>query len=61
MRFLQVVVLFVLFVVGANGGKVIWDGSGKPQIEASGKPIKGCNKAGLKELLKDRNSSDCNS
>ncbi len=59
MRFLQIVMLFVLLVVFANGGKVTWDGNGKPQIEASGKPIKGCNQ-GLKELLNDNNSSKCN-
>jgi len=60
MRFVQTVVLFVLVVVFANGGKVTWNGSGKPQIEASTRPIKGCQQGGLKELLDERNQTkDC--
>lgn len=46
-------------VVVANGGKVKWDSNGKPIIEKSKKPIKGCNKKSLSELAKDNNSSKC--
>jgi len=58
MRFIQIL-LFLALVVGANGGKVIWDKDGKPKIEKSKKPIKGCNKKSLSELAKDNNSSKC--
>ena len=57
MKFLQIILLFLTFVVVANGGKVNWDSNGKPQIEKSDKPIKGCNQGGLAELGKDNNSS----
>jgi hypothetical protein len=58
MNFLKIV-LFLALVVVANGGKVKWDSSGKPKIEKSKKPIKGCNKKSLSELAKDNNSSKC--
>jgi len=58
MRFIQIV-LFLALVVGANGGKVIWDKNGKPIIEKSKKPIKGCQQKSLFELAKDNNSSKC--
>ena len=56
MRFLQIL-LFLALVVGANGGKVKWGPDGKPIIEASNKPIKGCNKSKLDDLAKDSNST----
>ena len=56
MRFLQIL-LFLALVVVANGGKVKWGPDGKPIIEASNKPIKGCDKSKLEELAKDNNSS----
>ncbi|NOZ90473.1 MAG: hypothetical protein GXO60_04205 [Epsilonproteobacteria bacterium] len=58
MRFLQVL-LFLALVVAANGGKVKWDSNGKPKIEPSNKPIKGCNKTKLEDLVGDNNSSKC--
>ncbi|MCK4442529.1 MAG: hypothetical protein KAU90_11025 [Sulfurovaceae bacterium] len=58
MRFLQIV-LFLALVVAANGGKVVWGSDGKPIIEKSKKPIKGCNRKSLSELVKDNNSSKC--
>jgi len=60
MKFLTIFLLLGLMIV-ANAGKVTWDSNGKPKIEASGKPIKGCNQGGLKELIKDKNSTDCTS
>jgi hypothetical protein len=57
MKFLQIVGLFLALVVVANGGKVKWGSDGKPIIEASKKPIKGCNKAKLNELARDNNST----
>jgi hypothetical protein len=60
MKFLMIFLLLGSMIV-VNAAKVTWDSNGKPKIEASGKPIKGCNQASLKDLLKDRNSSDCDS
>jgi len=59
MKFLQIVVFFLALVVVANGGKVKWGPDGKPIIEASTKPIKGCNKSKLDELGQDNNTSKC--
>lgn len=59
MRFIHITLLLLLFVVIANGGKVNWDSKGKPQIERSDKPVKGCNQKGLEKLLKENNSSSC--
>ena len=56
MRFLQVMV-FLVFVIVANGGKVVWDSNGKPQIEKSKKPVKGCIRGGLESLGQDNNIS----
>jgi hypothetical protein len=43
----------------ANGGKVKWAEDGKPIIEKSDKPVKGCNKSKLDELVKDSNTTKC--
>ena len=59
MRFLQVFVIVLAFVIVANGGKVNWDSKGKPQIEKSEKPVKGCMQGGLDSLGKDSNTSGC--
>jgi hypothetical protein len=60
MRFLRITLLFLVFVVFANGGKVNWDSQGKPQIEKSEKPVKGCMQGGLESLGQDNNNtSDC--
>jgi len=56
MRLLQIL-LFLILVVVANGGKVKWDANGKPKVEKSKKPVKGCNKASLDSLLKDNNGT----
>jgi hypothetical protein len=58
MRFLQVIV-FLAFVIVANGGKVNWDSQGKPQIEKPKKPVKGCMRGGLESLGQDNNTSNC--
>ncbi len=58
MRLLQIL-LFLGLVIFANGGKVKWDKNGKPKIEKSKKPEKGCNKTSLNSLLQDKNSSKC--
>ena len=57
MKFLHTILLFLLLVVVANGGKIHWDSKGKPQIESSGKPERGCYHMGLAGLLKDNNNS----
>ncbi len=57
MRFLQVIV-FLVFVIAANGDKITWV-KGKPQIEKSKKPIKGCMRGGLESLGQDNNTSNC--
>jgi len=36
------IAITVAVVTGANAGKVVWDKNGKPKIEKSKKPIKGC-------------------
>ncbi len=58
MRLVQILLLLG-FVVFANGGKVKWGANGKPKIEKSKKPVKGCNKASLNSLLKDNNGTKC--
>ena len=58
MNFLKIV-LFLALVVVVHGGRVKLDSNGKPNIEKSKKPIKGCNKKSLSELAKDNNSSKC--
>jgi hypothetical protein len=58
MRFLQIVIFLALVVV-ANGGKVKWGANGKPIIQKPEKPVKGCNKEKLDDLVKDNNSSKC--
>ena len=59
MKFIHLTLLFLVFVVVANGGKVNWDSNGKPHIEKSDEPVKGCNQRGIEDLLKDNNSSSC--
>ena len=59
MRLLKVLLLLLLLVMGANGGKVKWDSNGKPVIEKSKKPVKGCKKETLDTLLKDKNATKC--
>ena len=57
MRLLKALLLLLLLVMGVNGGKVKWDSNGKPIIEKSKKPIKGCKKETLDSVLKDKNST----
>ena len=57
MRLFKLSLLLLLLVMGANGGKVKWDSNGKPIIEKSKKPIKGCKKETLDSVLKDKNST----
>ncbi len=59
MRLLKLLLLLVLLVMGANGGKVKWDSNGKPIIEKSKKPVKGCKKDTLDSVLKDKNTTKC--
>ena len=59
-----------LVVIMAHSAKVDWDAKGKPQIEKSEKPIKGCTKKKTLKLNadghliiiidKDNNTSSCN-
>ena len=59
MKFLQITLLFLAFIVVANGGKVNWDSKGKPHMEKSDEPVRGCNQGGLADLGKDNNTSKC--
>jgi len=59
MKFLHTTLLLLLCVVIVNGGKIKWDSKGKPQIERSDKPIKGCIQRGIEDFKKDNNSSSC--
>ncbi len=54
MRFLSIVLLLTM-VVALNAAKIKWDKNGKPIIEKSNKPIRGCNQGGLETLGKDAN------
>jgi len=58
MRLLQTLLPLVL-VIFAYGGKVKWGPHGKPKIEKPKKPVKGCKKAKLSDLLKDNNDTRC--
>jgi len=51
--------LIAIFAISSNlyAGKINWDKNGNPILEKPTKPIKGCQKKGLDELLKDKNSS----
>jgi len=57
MKFVHIVLLVLISIVVANGGKINWDARGKPHIEKSNKPIKGCSQNRLIDLLQDRNNS----
>jgi hypothetical protein len=59
MKFLQIIVLVLVFVINANGGKVNWDSKGKPKIEKPNRLIKGCNQGGLSSLGENNSSSSC--
>ncbi len=56
MRFLPIVLLLTM-VVALDAAKITWDKDGKPIIEKSNKPIKGCNQGGLDTLSKDSNKT----
>ena len=59
MKFIHITLLLSVFVVIVNGGKINWDSKGKPQIERSNKPKKGCIQRGIEDFAKDNNSSSC--
>ena len=59
MKSLQIILLVLVFIINANGGKVNWDSKGKARIDKESRPIKGCNKGGLSSLGEDNNSSSC--
>ena len=56
---LKHIVLFLSLIVVANAGKVTWGADGKPNIEMSGKQVKGCNSGGINAVVKDNNSTKC--
>ncbi len=56
MRFLQIVLLLTMVVV-LDAAKITWDKNGKPIIEKSNKPIRGCNQGGVETLSKDANKT----
>jgi len=58
MRFFQIIVLLV-FVVVANGGKVIWDKDSRANIKQPTKPLKGCEQGGLNSIIDNNKSSNC--
>ena len=43
MKALTMVMVMVAMMVVANAAKITWGPDGKPHIEKSDKPIKGCN------------------
>jgi len=53
--------LVALFAMSMNiyAGKIKWDKNGNPILEKPTKPVKGCQKQDLDELLKDKNDSKC--
>ena len=55
MRFLQIVLLLTM-VMALDAAKITWDKNGKPIIEKSNKPIRGCHQARLEVL----NNNDTN-
>ena len=58
MRFsLTVIVLTAILATVSFGGKVVWTKDGKPIIEKSKKPIKGCQQKSLPELARDNNNT----
>lgn len=61
MRIGAVVLGFILLTLATNlaeAGKVNWGANGKPQIEKSEKPIKGCTQGGLGSLGQDNNKTN---
>jgi len=56
MKLKQIIILLCLVVV-AHAGKVTWNAEGKPSIELSGSDLKGCSNGGLKELIKENNTT----
>jgi hypothetical protein len=60
MKFIQIILLFLGLVAVANGAKVNWNAHGKPKVEKSNKPIKGCTQNSLLFMAEDNNdSSSC--
>ena len=59
MDLVKVVVLTAILATVSFGGKVVWDKDGKPHIEKSKKPIKGCQQKSLSELVEDKNTTKC--
>ena len=56
MRFLQIVLLLTM-VVALDAAKITWDKNGKPIIEKSNKPIRGCHQGGLETMSHDTNKT----
>ncbi len=56
MRFLQIVLLLTM-VVAVDAAKITWDKNGKPIIEKSEKPIRGCHQGGLETMSNDTNNT----
>ena len=57
MRFLPMVLLLTMMVVALDAAKITWDKNGKPIIEKSEKPIKGCHQGGLETMSNDSNKT----
>jgi hypothetical protein len=59
---LSISILVALFVTSSFSlaGKVSWDKDGNPILEKPTKPLKGCQKQSLNDLLRDKNSTKCN-
>lgn len=55
--------IIVLTIIGlassAIAGKVIWSKDGKPTIEKSKKPVKGCMKPTIEDIKKGENPFQC--
>ena len=59
MRFGTIVLVMALGMTTVFGSKVVWDKDGKPHIEKSKKPVKGCQQKSLDELVRDNNTTKC--
>jgi|GEM_PF-5869334 len=58
---LLISILVILSIASSftYAGKVNWDKDGNPILEKPTKPVKGCQKQNLNDLLKDKNSTKC--
>jgi len=59
MRLITIGLVAIFAVTTISAGKIKWDSNGNPILEKPTKPIKGCQKQSLEELVEDKNGSNC--